>query len=204
MSGSYVPCHPTPDLTSLPLFGFIGFILHAYWIVCYLIFYFKSPMKSQKNSSSSHQSYQSIISLQLLPDYLFDAFCNYVHFCSLPHTITSSKSWLPSESIFNLIYYGMLESLLNLTWFLSHPGMYLAHLEWLFSCLHSWCLCWPYPIQVWLLWLHQIKHFCQWYFKGQLSSWDWNYYPQVCWHQGTFCLLDTSGLSSLIIWGLPF
>ncbi len=66
----------------------------------------------------------------------------------------------------------------------------------------SWCFNWTYSIQVWLLWLFQMQHSCQWYFKGQWSNWNWNYYPQVCWHQGTIYLLTTSGLLLFIIQGL--
>ncbi len=60
-------------------------------------------------------------------------------------------------------------------------------------CLWYWCFCWTYFVQVWLLWLCQMQHSCPKYFKGQGSDWKWNHYSQVCWHQGTICLLTTSG-----------
>ncbi len=33
-------------------------------------------------------------------------------------------------------------------------------------------------VQAWLLWLCQIEHSCQLYFKGQWANWNWNPYSQ--------------------------
>ncbi len=117
---------------------------------------------------------------------------------------SSSTSWLTPKIIYHLICYSTPESLSKLTQFSLYPWMYFSDHRQHSSCLWSWCFWWPYPIQVWLLWLCQMRHSCLRYSKGQWSNWNWNYYPQVCWHQGKICLAFTSGLPFTIIQGLPF
>ncbi len=108
MSSSYAPFLANPDVPSFHLFGFIRMIPSS-WIVWHLLFYFKPPMTYQQDSSfSHHQSFQSIINLQSLPDYILDSSCSHgisTHY-SISFRILTSVS-----SIITLICFCTSESL---------------------------------------------------------------------------------------------
>ncbi len=166
-------------------------MLYAYWIVWRYLVHSKSPMNCKHNSLFYHQSHQSIIKQQSLPDYLFDLFCSHGDFCSLQHILQNLDSHQSPLSISSAI--------LHLNLFQSSPDFHHI-LECTSHTPDDTLLVYNLGVSAGLTLFKSdflnmsMQHLCLWYFKGQWNRWNWHYYPQVCWYQGMICLLTTSHL----------
>ncbi len=148
MSGCYVPCLPNPEVHSfLNLCGLIVIFQCACCIVLCCLLSIKLPTTSIKILLFIIINLINLLSI-----------INHDLITFLMHSVVAGTS--VHYHIFCMISPLIRIRLQSHTNSSLSPGMHFLHPRWHPSGLWSLCFGCPCPVQVWLLWLCPMKHFC--------------------------------------------